>query len=295
MDQLQQRKGHLVRVESLLARLAPSEQKVAVAVLKDPSMVMDSGISDLAGKSGASEAAVVRFCKKAGYSGYKQFKMAMTQELGTYHLLGLENSIDEKIKSYGCIDEIINAVRDQEVSVLGSALSTIDREQLNMAADAIINCKRVTIFATGLSGMIANELNNRLMRLGFDTQFESSLYAQLLQASKLTPDDVAIGISYSGTTKEVVDAVGLAGKSGARTIAITNYPDMDLAKKSDIVIAAGIETTFTDVGMWSMPRIVGLAIIDIYMAAVAFKMQGGIGSEAEASRRALLTTLGIAI
>jgi len=295
VDQLQQRKGHLVRVESLLARLAPSEQKVAVAVLKDPSMVMDSGISDLAGKSGASEAAVVRFCKKAGYSGYKQFKMAMTQELGTYHLLGLENSIDEKIKSYGCIDEIINAVRDQEVSVLGSALSTIDREQLNMAADAIINCKRVTIFATGLSGMIANELNNRLMRLGFDTQFESSLYAQLLQASKLTPDDVAIGISYSGTTKEVVDAVGLAGKSGARTIAITNYPDMDLAKKSDIVIAAGIETTFTDVGMWSMPRIVGLAIIDIYMAAVAFKMQGGIGSEAEASRRALLTTLGIAI
>ena len=35
MDQLQQRKGHLVRVESLLVRLAPSEQKVAVAVLKD--------------------------------------------------------------------------------------------------------------------------------------------------------------------------------------------------------------------------------------------------------------------
>lgn len=295
MDQLQQRKGHLVRVESLLARLAPSEQKVAVAVLKDPSMVINSGINELAVKSGASEAAVVRFCKKAGYAGYKQFRVAMTQELGTYHMLGLDNSIDERIKSYGCIDEIINAVRDQEVSVLSAALSTIDREQLNLAADAVLNCKRVTIFATGLSGLIANELNNRLMRLGFDTQFEVSLYAQLLQASKLTPDDVAIGISYSGTTKEIVDAVGLAGRTGAKTIAITNYPDTDLAMKSDIVIAAGIENTFTDVGMWSMPRIVGLAIIDIYMAAVAFKMQGGIGSEAEASRRALLTTLGIVV
>lgn len=295
MDQLLQRKGHLVRVESLIARLAPSEQKVAVAVLKDPSMVIETGISELALRSGASEAAVVRFCKKAGYTGYKQFKLAMTQELGTYHMLGLENSIDDRIKSFSGIDEVIKEVRDQEVSVLSAALATIDAEQLNQAADAILSCKRVAIFATGLSGLIANELNNRLMRLGFDTQFESSLYAQLLQASKLTPDDVAIGISYSGTTKEIVDAVGLAGKTGARTIAITNYPDMDLAHKSDIVIAAGIANSFIDVGMWSMPRIAGLAIIDIFMAAVAFKMHDGIGSEAEASRRALLTTLGIVV
>lgn len=288
-----QRKGHLVRVESLFAKLAPSEQKVAMAILKDPTLVIEAGINEIADKSGASEAAVVRFCKKAGFDGFKQFKVAMAQELGSMPMTGSGSRLDEQIKGYGTIGELVQNVIEFDVSVLKDALNTVDRIQLAGAAEALSKAKKVVIFASGLSTTVANELNNRLMRFGFETQLEGSTYAQILQASKLTPDDVAVGISYSGTTKDVVDAVTFSKQSGAKVIALTNYPDMPLAQKADFVISSNIELSPIDIGMWSMPRIVGLALVDMLMATVAFTLKGGIEGEAEASRQALLARFGI--
>ncbi|HNV34048.1 MAG TPA: MurR/RpiR family transcriptional regulator [Bacillota bacterium] len=287
-----QRKGHLVRVESLFAKLAPSEQKVAVSILEDPAVVIDMGISELAKRSGSSEAAVVRFCKKAGFAGFKQFKTAMSQEFGSAPPPEIKNALDEHMKESGSVESIIRKVRDLDVSVLNEALLGVDREQLDGAAERLASAKRVAIFAAGLSGTVASELNNRLMRFGFDSQYETSSYAQLMQASKLTPDDCAVGISYSGSTKEIVEAMGLARNTGASTIGITSLRDSPLARGSDFVIAPEIRQSQFDVGMWSIPRIVGLAVVDVLMMAVAFKM-GREEGDGASSRRALLDRLGI--
>lgn len=287
-----QRKGHLVRVESLFAKLAPSEQKVAVSILEAPTLVIDMGISDLARRSGSSEAAVVRFCKKAGFAGFKQFKVAMSQELGSAPPPEIKNALNEHVKEFGDVEGIIRKVKDLDVSVLNEALSTVDREQLDGAAERLSSSKKVVIFAAGLSGTVASELNNRLMRFGFDSQYETSSYAQLMQASKLTPDDAAVGISYSGSTKEIVEAIGLARNAGAATIGITNSRDSMLARGSDFVITPEIRQSQFDVGMWSIPRIIGLAVVDVLMMAVAFKMGREDGADA-LSQKALLDRLGI--
>ncbi len=287
------RKGHLVRVEALFAKLAPSEQKVAMLILKDPAKVLEMGISDLARASGASDAAVVRFCKKAGYSGFRQFKVAMAQELGSMSPFTGSKEISEIINSHGDMAGLFEKILEAHTSYLKSAFSQLDMAQLEGAAKAITKAKRICLFAVGLSGIVAGELNNRLMRFGFDTQNESSPYAQYMQASKLTSADMAIGISFSGTTKEVVDAVGLAKDMGASTIAITNYPSMPLGQMCDYVISPEIGQNPMDMGMWSVPRVVGLAIVDLLMAAVAFNMKEDIEGVAEASRQAILYKLGI--
>ncbi|HPU96262.1 MAG TPA: hypothetical protein PK488_05290, partial [Bacillota bacterium] len=76
------------------------------------------------------------------------------------------------------------------------------------------------------------------------------------------------------------------------TIGITSLRDSPLARGSDFVIAPEIRQSQFDVGMWSIPRIVGLAVVDVLMMAVAFKM-GREEGDGASSRRALLDRLGI--
>ena len=59
---------------------------------------------------------------------------------------------------------------------------------------------------------------------------------QTVSAASLSEGDVAIGISYSGFSKNTVDAMEMAGKAGAKTIAITNFEHTLLEQYSDLVL-----------------------------------------------------------
>ena len=90
----------------------------------------------------------------------------------------------------------------------------------------------------------------------------------LTSAALLGPGDVALGVSHSGTTCEVVDALELAGRRGAVTVALTNFPRSPLALVADHVLTtAAHETTFRSGAMAS--RIAQLTVVDCLFVAVA--------------------------
>ena len=80
--------------------------------------------------------------------------------------------------------------------------------------------------------------------------------------------DVAIGISHTGTTVEVIEALEEAAKHGATTVAVTNFPRSPLAKTADLVLTtAARETTYRSGAMAS--RIAQLTVIDCLFIGVA--------------------------
>lgn len=90
-------------------------------------------------------------------------------------------------------------------------------------ADRIKRARQVTVFGVGSSGSIAVAASHRLALLGLSCQAHTDPYEQTIAASLLTGDDVAIGISHSGTSRITVDTMRLARKRGAFTVAITNH------------------------------------------------------------------------
>jgi DNA-binding MurR/RpiR family transcriptional regulator len=63
--------------------------------------------------------------------------------------------------------------------------------------------------------------------------------------------DVAVGISHSGETVEVLEPLRRAGRQGALTVAITNYPRSPLARAAELVLltAAARDVTFRTGGL----------------------------------------------
>ena len=61
------------------------------------------------------------------------------------------------------------------------------------------------------------------MRMGYLAIGYSEYFAQMAQTSVLTSQSVAFGISFTGATKSVCDAMAAAGEAGAHTICLTRF------------------------------------------------------------------------
>ena len=90
----------------------------------------------------------------------------------------------------------------------------------------------------------------------------------MMSAALLGPDDVAIAFSHSGSTAAVIDAVDLARRNGARTIAVTNYPDSMLARAVDVVLCSTAQNNPL-LGENATARIAQLNLLDALFVAVA--------------------------
>ena len=71
----------LLKLQERMESLSLTQKKVAQFIITHPEEVPSCSIAQLAEKSGASEATVLRLCKMLGYQGYRQFIVAITAEI----------------------------------------------------------------------------------------------------------------------------------------------------------------------------------------------------------------------
>ena len=84
---------------------------------------------------------------------------------------------------------------------------------------------------------------------------------QAIIASHLDRKSIAIGISHSGSSKDIVDALRLSKIGGATTLCITNYAPSPIVEAADIsLFTKSEETKYSILGLSS--RIAQLAIFD---------------------------------
>jgi len=93
---------------------------------------------------------------------------------------------------------------------------------------------------------------------------------QAIIASHLKKGSVAIGISHSGHSSDIVDALRLCKVWGATTICITNHGDSPLVEASDICLFTKSEETKHSILAMSS-RIAQLAIFDTIYSYIVLK------------------------
>ena len=84
--------------------------------------------------------------------------------------------------------------------------------------------------------MVGNDLHSKLMRINKNSYFATDHHTQLTYAASMTDQDVAVLISMSGTTSEVLEILSLIRKSNVPSIALTKYSKTPLAQNADMVL-----------------------------------------------------------
>ena len=146
----------------------------------------------------------------------------------------------------------------------------------------MLGANTISIFGLGNSAAVATDAAHKFLRAGCRATAYSDNHMQAIAASHLTDKDVAIGISHSGSSKDIVDALAISKRNGATTICITNFGKSPIIKQSEIVLCTrSKETEYSILGLNS--RIAALAIIDAIYTYIICKS----GERAEnAARRA---------
>ena len=245
--------------------MSATEKKLGAYILENPEKVVNMPLRVLAAETGVSEGSVINFAARLGFDGYTRLKINIAQSLSSQKALIFDNVVEnDKPK------DAMRKMRDNIVSSLDSTLELIDNRELERAAELICGVKkRIELYATGSSAPIANDAAFRLMKLGFCANAVCDLHISPVSAIMLDCDCLAIAISYTGRTHNIIKTMKLARERGAKTMCITCYPDSPLAKICDLsLIAVSGETEINKLS--TVSRLSQLFIIDSLCAYIGY-------------------------
>lgn len=256
--------------------LGPAEKKIAQYLLEHTGEVISLSISDFAKKCGCGDATVVRFSRRMELGGYQELKLRIATELNA------SSAISEEIQPGDSCYEIFRKRMSDITNSLKNTEQVLDGADLKRAAHAIMSANRVVVFGLGNSAAIAQDAAHKFLRLGLAAQSCCDNHMQAIIASHLKRGSVAIGISHSGSSKDIVDALRLCKICGATTIGITNYGTSPLTEASDISLFTSSEETKHSILAMSS-RIAQLTIFDSIYTYIVLNTD-------KASRQAIYNT-----
>ena len=213
-----------------------TEKKVADYILENMKDVIYMSITDLADECNVGESSIFRFCKTMDLKGYQAFKIALTHSISK----GDETpQISGEITLQDSIVEISSKILSTNVGALTETFNLINENDISSAIDSMIKAERIHFFGVGSSLMTAMEEKNKFMRIINKTECSIDSHLQIMSAALMTKNDVAVAISYSGSTKDTIEVAKLAKERGAKVISITRFAKSPLTNYSDITLLCG--------------------------------------------------------
>lgn len=257
--------GVMLRLSQTLEDLSPSESKVARHILENPQSAVGLSVEALASGSGSSKAAVMRLCKSLGCKGYRDFSIGLAAELAASQSGGGEEYLDVNVGDD--VETIARNVTGRNGKALENSLSLVDPEALQKAADWLYHASRIDFYGLGESAIVARDAQYKFMRINKNCTAYGDPHVQLTSAANLGEQGVAVAISWSGETKEVVETAQMARQSGARVIALSRFGQTSLAKHSDICFGLSAPEAAIRCGAMSS-RIAQMNMVDIIFTCV---------------------------
>jgi len=251
------------RIRMMMPLLTPLEARVVETVFGHRDFDETTALKQIAEEAGVSEAMVVKIAKKLGFSGYRDFRTAVS-EYGRLPTAEMHQELSADDTSA----EIVQKVFRTSIHALEETLAILDMDAFDRAADLIHGARQRDFYGVGGSAQIARDVSHKFLRIGIRASVYDDAHMMLMSASLLGQDDVAVGFSHSGNSTAVIDAIQLARKSGARTIAITNYNASPLAQLADVVLCSTAQGSPL-MGENAAARIAQLNILDAIFMAVA--------------------------
>jgi len=225
--------------------MGKSEKKIADWLFSHSGEAFPYSITELAEKCDSSEATIVRFSKRLGFNGYQDLKIALAQELEKKIItpyITAEDSCFEMLEKL-CNDIYLSLERTKKN--IGSA-------NMTEASEVIAKARKVILIGLGSSSTVAAEASNKFLRAGCNAYSYSDTHMQAIAVSQLSYGDVLIGISQSGSSKDIVECLRLAKTRGATTICVTAKERSPITKQSDIVLITDTEELrHSDLGLSS--------------------------------------------
>jgi DNA-binding MurR/RpiR family transcriptional regulator len=264
----------LFAIRQHLPTLPAAEKKAALYVLEEPKKVIHYNITELARQSGASQAAIVRFCRRIGATGFPDFKLRLSHDV--FRTADERFLPDLELQSNMDGVQVVKGVIGGIQRSMARLESLCDVPLLTRAAELIRSARMNHIFGVGASGLVAQDFYQKLIRIGIPCSHSQDMDLQITAACNLKKEDAAFIISYSGENSVMITVSEWARKNGAAIITLTMETENTLRKTAGIpLLVPSLERVYRTGA--TVSRINQLAVIDmIYSLLVSGDLDAAI-------------------
>src|SRR5690606_381294 len=246
--------------------LSATERKVADAILDDIAHAAGATVDQLAHKAGVSIATISRFARSVGCDDTRDLKLRLAQASAVgERFLDRATPAPEESTFYARLCTDIERT-------LRAHLPLFSEPLFEQAAAMVGGARMTYVFGMGgASAVLAQEMQSRLVRLGYPVAAYSDAVLLRMVAATLDERDVVVVLSTSGLTPEILAAARIVKQYGAQLLALTD-PTSPLAELADVSVP--IRTAETDfIYKPSSSRYAMLLAIDILATELALARQ----------------------
>ncbi|MGG4106046.1 MurR/RpiR family transcriptional regulator [Paenibacillus lautus] len=175
-----------------------------------------------------------------------------------------ENSKDEyrQFQIGQSTSELIDSVWGSNVKSLQDSLTVLSAEMIEQAIVQLVQARKIGVFGIGPTSLIAEDFKMKASRINIWCESGNNGDTQAIIAANMSDKDVAFGISHSGKTIEVLNALEVAKTNRAAIISLTQFGHSPIADIADIQLyTSTLDQNFRNGAMAS--RIAQLNVIDI--------------------------------
>lgn len=250
------------RISEEYYNLTASEKKVADYVQSRRSKSQTLSISQLAEESQVAEATVSRFCRRLGYKGYNAFRLAIANSsAGGLKLL---NPLSGEVLVEDGFDAVCSKLLSSNTSVMAQTMELAREEDYTAAADILEKAGKVLCMGQGGSMILAQEAAHLFSTIFGNYFAVNDSHTQMVHIVNASKGDVLIFFSYSGATRDMMEALTEAKKRGVKIILITHFPNSPGAVLADVVLLCGADESPLQLGS------VGARIAQLYLLDILF-------------------------
>lgn len=240
--------------------MSPAERAVADYVLKHPDEVILLSMRALADKASVSDNTVLRFCRSSGFSGYWDFKASLVPQIVTQ-----KGSIYQQPELTDQFTLQKKKISTNICSTITETFQYIVEEEILQISQKIASSNITVIVGFGDSCGVSIIFCNFLLMLGIPGVYLSDRSEMERMCSILGEDSVLIGITHSGETPEILEALKRAKENKAFTVAICNNIAVKQEVPVDLFLLTQVPTTSVAGTYFALPRITQLSVIELIL------------------------------
>jgi RpiR family transcriptional regulator, carbohydrate utilization regulator len=211
----------LERIRASIPALPPAEQRVAGCCWPTRAASPACRWANWPHRSHVSKPTVVRFCRSIGYDGLADFKLKLAGSVNE-GVPFVHRAVDDDDKAgdivVKVIDNAVAALLRYRNAAAGQASNAPSRRWPKPAARArahrVLRRRQLRHRGAGRAAQVLPPGRQRAMAV-------SDGHVQVMSATMLKPGDVAVIISNSGRSRDLLDVAEIARRKGATVIAIT--------------------------------------------------------------------------
>ena len=255
----------LSEIERQSDSFSRAEERVAQWILRHPKQAAGATLAEVALNCGTSEPTVIRFCRRVGTSGFREFSRRLTETLSQP-----ASNIHHDLAADDSASDAVSKVLDASIRSLLEIRNQLSSMPVDAAVAAMARARQIIFAGLGASGHVASDARHKFFRLGLPCIDVIDTPTILQQSAIAEPRDVFVFTSQTGQFAEITEAARMARENGAIVIGLTDPTSM-LAQEVEILFPCSAQPN-ANVYTPTSSRLAHLALLDALHAALAIAL-----------------------